>query len=424
MKPLTAVLLGAGSRGRFIYGPYAEKYPNEMKIVAVAEPDEERRTSFAGRHGIPPDQVYDSWEKAFDRGRIADVMIISTLDRMHYEPAMKAMELGYHVLLEKPMSPFPDECVRLEQASHRFGRLLAVTHVLRYSPFWSGIKQCVDNGELGTIATIQLTENVGYRHMTHSYVRGNWRRASEASPMILAKSCHDLDLVSWLMGQPCTSVSSYGSLLHFREENAPEGSTERCIDDCSVEKTCAFSALKLYLRHPDHEWARYMTDDASQEGIVKALKEGPFGRCVYRCDNDVVDHQVVNMAFENGANASFIMSGLTQSETRRVQLMGTRGEIVGDMDKGVFTIYRYEKNERIDVRCSVEGDGHGGGDERMVESFLQDARDFDRNPARGLTSATASLQSHLIAFAAEHSRQYEGHAVRLADLRKQALTES
>jgi len=416
VKQLTAVLLGAGSRGRYIYGPYAEKFPNELKFVAVAEPNEERRARFAEIHGIAPDRVYDSWEKAFEYGRMADIMIICTLDRMHYVPAMTAMELGYHVMLEKPMSPSLEECIRLERASLKYRRLLAVTHVLRYSPFWSGIKKCISDGELGTIGTIQLTENVGYLHMIHSYVRGNWRNSEETSPMILAKSCHDLDLISWLMDQPCTGVSSYGSLLHFRAENAPEGSTERCIDGCEVERDCAFSALKMYMQPPYHPWARYMTSDLSQEGILTALREGPFGRCVYRCDNNVVDHQVVTLAFENGANASFIMSGLTQSGTRRVQIMGTQGEIIGDMDKGAFTLYRYATGEQVEIRCSVEGDGHGGGDERMVASFLRDVRGFDRNPSHGLTSATASLQSHLMAFAAEHSRLHDGQAVKLADL--------
>lgn len=418
MKTLTAVLLGAGSRGRYIYGPYAEKFPNELKMVAVAEPDDERRERSAEIHGIDPKHVYNSWEKVFEQGRIADVMIICTLDRMHYVPAMKAMELGYHLMLEKPMSPDLAECIQLEQAAHRFKRLLVVTHVLRYSPFWSGIKKCIEDGELGTIGTIQLTENVGYQHMTHSYVRGNWRNSEETSPMILAKSCHDLDIISWLMNQPCISVSSYGSLLHFKEENAPEGSADRCIDGCSVEKECAFSAMKMYMQPPHHPWARYMTNDLSQEGILKALKEGPFGRCVYRCDNNVVDHQVVNMEFVNGANASFIMSGLTKSGTRRVQIMGTHGEIIGDMDKGAFTLYRYATGEQLEIRCNVEGDGHGGGDERMVSSFIRSVWQFDSRPSEGLTSATASLQSHLMAFASERSRLRGGQAIKLEDMVK------
>lgn len=416
VKTLTAVLLGAGSRGRYIYGPYAEKFPNELKFVAVAEPNDERRQRFAEIHQIDDARVYNSWEKIFEQGKIADVMIISTLDRMHYIPAMKAMELGYHVMLEKPMSPDVQECIELEQASLRHKRLLVVTHVLRYSPFWSGIKRCIEDGELGKIGTIQLTENVGYHHMVHSYVRGNWRNSEETSPMILAKSCHDLDIISWLMSEPCQTVSSFGSLLHFKAENAPEGSTDRCIDGCEVEKDCAFSALKMYIQPPEHPWARYMTNDLSQEGILKALREGPFGRCVYRCDNNVVDHQIVNMEFVSGANASFIMSGLTKSGTRRVQIMGTQGEIIGDMDKGSFTLYRYATGEEVEIKCSVQGDGHGGGDERMVSAFLKDVREYEHNPSHGLTSATASLQSHLIAFASERSRLRQGINVKLSDM--------
>ncbi|MBB6673718.1 Gfo/Idh/MocA family protein [Cohnella nanjingensis] len=416
MKPITAVLLGAGSRGRYIYGPYAEKYPNDLRIVAVAEPDEGRRRQFAERHGIEADFAYASWEQALEQGRIADVMIVGTLDRMHFAPAMKALALGYHVLLEKPMSPDPAECVRLEQASQAHGRLLIVSHVLRYSPFWAGIKRIIEAGELGAIATIQLTENVGYRHMTHSYVRGNWRKSAESSPMILAKSCHDLDILSWLMGEPCGSVSSFGSLLHFKAEHAPEGATDRCIDGCAAERDCPFSALKLYNQPPDHPWARYITSDLSPGGIAQALREGPFGRCVYRCDNDVVDHQIVNLAFASGANATFTMSGFTEGGSRRVQIMGTHGEIRGDMEEGAFTLYRFKTGEQVEFISGAAGDGHGGGDEHMVRSFVQHVRQFDRSPAAGLTSASASLQSHLMAFAAEQSRLNGGQAVRLSEM--------
>ncbi|WP_409342044.1 Gfo/Idh/MocA family protein [Paenibacillus sp. MBLB4367] len=423
MQAITAVLLGAGSRGRYIYGPYAEKYPNELKFVAVAEPDEARRKQFADSHGITEAYTYSSWEQAFEKGRIADVMIISTLDRMHFVPAMKALELGYHVLLEKPMSPVPEECILLEQAARKHERLLIVSHVLRYSPFWAGIKKCIEAGELGKVATIQLTENVGFEHMTHSYVRGNWRNAEETSPMILAKSCHDLDIISWLMGETCTTVHSFGSLLHFKPENAPEGATDRCIDGCEAEKTCPFSALKMYIQPPHHPWARYMTPDLSQEGIMRALQEGPFGRCVYRCDNNVVDHQVVNMEFASGANATFTMSGFTQGGTRRVQIMGTHGEIRGDMEEGMFTLFRFATGEKVDTHRFTGGDGHGGGDARMVAQFLRDVRHFDRSAAGSLTSASASLQSHLMAFAAEQSRLNGGQAVKLADMQDELVGE-
>ncbi|NKI22880.1 Gfo/Idh/MocA family oxidoreductase [Paenibacillus dendritiformis] len=417
MKTVTAVLLGAGSRGRYIYGPYAEKHPDELKIVAVAEPNEERRQRIAEIHGIAPEYVYRSWEQAFEKGRIADVMIISTLDRLHYVPAMKALELGYHILLEKPMSPVAEECIRIEQAALAHRRVLTVSHVLRYSPFWSGIKRCIDAGEVGTIAAIQHSEYVGYRHMTHSYVRGNWRNSDESSPMVLAKSCHDLDIISWLMDEPCVSVSSYGSLMHFREEHAPAGSTARCTDGCQVERSCPFSALKLYNQPPEHPWARYITHDLSPEGIMTALKEGPFGRCVYRCDNNVVDHQIVNMEFANGANANFTLSAFAEQEVRSVRIMGTKGEIIGNMEDGTYTLKRFATGERVEFHCGVSGDGHGGGDERMVADFLHLVREHQEEASpSALTSATASLQSHLIAFAAEESRLQGGMPVKLADM--------
>ncbi|WCR24881.1 Gfo/Idh/MocA family oxidoreductase [Paenibacillus thiaminolyticus] len=425
MKTVTAVLLGAGSRGRYIYGPYAEKHPDELKIVAVAEPNEERRQRIAEIHGIAPEYVYRSWEQAFEKGRIADVMIISTLDRLHYVPAMKALELGYHILLEKPMSPVAEECIRIEQAALAHRRVLTVSHVLRYSPFWSGIKHCIEAGEVGTIATIQHSEYVGYRHMTHSYVRGNWRNSDESSPMVLAKSCHDLDIISWLMDEPCVSVSSYGSLLHFREEHAPAGSAARCTDGCQVERSCPFSALKLYNQPPEHPWARYITHDLSPEGIMTALKEGPFGRCVYRCDNNVVDHQIVNMEFANGANANFTLSAFAEQEVRSVRIMGTKGEIIGNMEDGTYTLKRFATGERVEFHCGVSGDGHGGGDDRMVAEFLHLVREHQEEAmATALTSATASLQSHLIAFAAEESRLQGGMPVKLADMIGRVAAES
>ncbi|NRF37065.1 gfo/Idh/MocA family oxidoreductase, partial [Bacillus velezensis] len=221
----------------------------------------------------------------------------------------------------------------------------------------------------------------------------------------------------WLMDEPCVSVSSYGSLMHFREEHAPAGSTARCTDGCQVERSCPFSALKLYNQPPEHPWARYITHDLSPEGIMTALKEGPFGRCVYRCDNNVVDHQIVNMEFANGANANFTLSAFAEQEVRSVRIMGTKGEIIGNMEDGTYTLKRFATGERVEFHCGVSGDGHGGGDERMVADFLHLVREHQEEASpSALTSATASLQSHLIAFAAEESRLQGGMPVKLADM--------
>ncbi|WP_141502086.1 Gfo/Idh/MocA family protein [Paenibacillus luteus] len=407
MKPITAVLLGAGSRGNFIYGPFAKKYPNDLVFVAVAEPDSQRREAFGTLHNIATEQTFASWEEALAQEKIADAVIVSTQDRMHFEPAMKALELGYHIILEKPMSTFSDECILLEEAARKHGRLLMVSHVLRYSPFWAGIKDIISEGKIGQITSIQLTENIGYQHMAHSYVRGHWRNNALSSPIILAKSSHDLDLISWLMDQKCKRVSSFGSLMHFREDQAPIGSTSRCTDGCSVERSCPYSAIKIYLETNEPDYARNITNDPTPEHILQALKDGPYGRCVYRCDNDVVDHQIVNMEFENGSVASFTLSGFTRHIARTVQIMGTHGEIKGNMEEGRFQTYLFSAGQSLEHQFDITHDGHGGGDNYFISSFVKEIRLYDRKN-EGLSSASASLQSHLIAFAAEKSRLASG----------------
>ncbi|WP_256759683.1 Gfo/Idh/MocA family protein [Cohnella sp. WQ 127256] len=418
MHQITAVLVGAGARGRFVYGKYASKYPEELKIVAVAEPNEERRQLAATEHGLQSDQVYESWERVLSNVKIADVAVISTQDRMHFAPTMKALELGYDVLLEKPMSPTEEEVVEMVRASREYDRHLTVSHVLRYTPFWSKVKETIASGAIGRIVSIQLSENVGYFHMAHSFVRGNWNKAEETSPMILQKSCHDMDILSWLIDERCQRVSSYGSLLHFRQENAPIGSTPRCTDGCAVERECPYSAVRIYEEDDSHEFSRFITNDLSRASIRHAIEEGPFGRCVYRCDNNVVDHQVVNVEFESGSTASFTMSGFSHDISRTVQVMGTMGEIRGYMEKSELVLYPYGK-EAIDIQVAVEEGGHGGGDEGLMREFLKEVRKENRNVGQALTSAEASLQSHQMAFAAEQSRLAGGSSVTISGLNAQ-----
>ncbi|UVI30405.1 Gfo/Idh/MocA family protein [Paenibacillus spongiae] len=413
MRRITAVLIGAGARGRFVYGQYANNHPDQMQIVAVADPDQERRQHAVKEHGIRESYRFDSWEQALFKPKFADVAVISTQDRMHFQPALKALSQGYHVLLEKPMSPYKDEVLQLAEAAKKHDRLLTVCHVLRYTPFWSKVKELLADRAIGDIVSIQLNENVGYFHMAHSFVRGNWRRTDETSPMILQKSCHDMDIIAWLMDQPCLRVSSYGSLLHFRPERAPAGSTERCTGGCPVERECPYSAIKIYSEDETHEWSRFITHDLSPDGINNALHEGPFGRCVYRCDNDVVDHQVVNMEFGNGATASFTMSGFTHDCSRTVQIMGTFGEIRGRMEDEEITLYPFGK-QPVSIPVHVHTRGHGGGDELLVQSFLEQVR--AGRSADGLTSAQASVQSHLMAFAAEQSRLEGGGSIELSSM--------
>ncbi|WP_339279416.1 Gfo/Idh/MocA family oxidoreductase [Paenibacillus sp. FSL W8-1187] len=408
MAQLTAVLIGAGARGAKGYAPYALDRPHELKLTAVAELDPVRLERTAEQHGVPPEERYASWEPLLDGPRKADIAIICTQDRMHYEPTMRALAAGYHVLLEKPMSPDPLECLDMEQAARDHGRLLTICHVLRYTPFWAAIKKLITDGTIGEVASIQLNENVGYWHIAHSFVRGNWNNSDKASPMILAKSCHDMDVLSWLIDKPCTSVSSFGSRMHFREEQAPPGSADRCLD-CAVEPDCPYSATRFYLSKPYMGWAGHFCDDLERETILHGLRTTDYGRCVYRSDNNVVDHQVVAMEFDGGATAMFSMSGFTHEQERRIQIMGTRGEIRGEDD--LISVYDFLTGQKTIIHPPVTWSGHGGGDSGIVRSFIEEVRNYGGQES--LTSAAASVRSHLMAFAAEKSRLSGGVPVRL-----------
>lgn len=418
MSQIKAILIGAGARGAGGYAPYALDYPHELTFVAVAEADPARRNRFAEKHGISPERCYESWEPLLAEPRLGDIAVICTQDRMHYGPTMQALEKKYHVLLEKPMSPDPKECLEMEQAAIQNDRLLTICHVLRYTPFWSTMKRLIQQGAIGEVASIQLNENVGYWHIAHSFVRGNWNNSEKASPMILAKSCHDMDVLSWLMDRTCTQVTSFGSLMHFREEHAPEGSADRCLD-CKVESTCAYSAPRFYLSDQYKGWAGHFTQELTKASIIQGLRETDYGRCVYRSDNNVVDHQVVNMEFEGGATVMFSMCGFTYEQERRIQIMGTRGELRGEEDK--ITVFDFLSGQKTEITIPSQSSGHGGGDSGIVASFLNEVRNY--NGQESLTSASASVRSHLIAFAAEKSRLNHGQSINLKQYAEELMSQ-
>lgn len=402
MKQITAILIGAGARGQ-IYARYAKQHPEELKIVAVAEPKAERREKFCKEYNIDLSAQYDDWTDILAEGKLADAAIISTLDDQHTGPAVKALELGYDVLLEKPMSNKEDECRAIADAAKKSGRILSVCHVLRYTPFFRTIRRLLDEGTLGEVASISMIENVAYWHYAHSYVRGNWRNEAESSNMLLAKSCHDMDIIVWLMGKPCRWVNSFGSLQYFNEEHAPEGATMRCSDGCPHAKECVYEDRKLYMTG-NTEWpVDMLTTDLTPAGIEKALREGPYGRCVYHCDNDVVDRQVVNLEFEGGAVASFTMTPFTGDCTRMIRITGTKGDLEGNLDKNTLTLHRFgHEAETVEVPVPEENNtyGHAGGDYYLMKDFVRAVQ----GEAQNQTDASVSLESHLICFAAEKSR--------------------
>ena len=411
--PVTLAIVGAGNRGADVYAHHLESMPDAARVVAVADPDPERLDRLADRHGVPAVGRYAGWHELLARPRLADALVLATPDALHVQPALAALERGYGLLLEKPIAPTLDEVRTLAAAARAADASVTVAHVLRYGEFFATLKRLLTEGRIGQLVNVQHTENIGHWHFAHSYVRGNWRREADASPMILAKACHDLDMLRWLVGRPCVSVASHGGLRHFRREAAPPGSTERCTGGCAVERSCPYSAIRIYEERfaGERGWPTTVVHPDPTPGRLRhALEVGPYGRCVYRSDNDVADHQVAALAFDGGVAATLTVSAFTEENTRTVHLMGTHGEIHGHMGRGEIAIGDFARREREVVRVHASGDGHAGGDEGLVRDFV--ARLRGEATGAAITSLDASIESHLMAFAAERSR-HEGRTVRL-----------
>jgi len=416
MKPINALLLGAGSRGADVYAGYARTNPAMLKIAAVAEPNAARREKIADLHHIPAEQAFTSWEEAFKRLPEVDAVIIATQDQMHYGPIMAAIERNLHILCEKPIVPHLDECRQIEKKAAAFSKVFMIAHVLKYTAFFSEIKELLCAGRIGRLIGINLVENVGHIHYSHSYVRGNWRRKGESSPMILAKSCHDMDIMHWLAASPCESLHSYGDLHYFKKENAPKDAPLRCLEGCPHSVECPYFAPKTYLT--DHiGWpTNVITTDLSLEGRIAALENGPYGRCVFHCDNDVVDHQTVSMRFTNGVMANFIMTGFTAEIHRSISLFGTAGEINGDMEANTIRVSDFASKNTETIELGRQTGGHSGGDGRFITGFVNMIRGSGGD---GRNMIRESFESHYMAFAAEQSR-LEAKTIRLEDFKREA----
>ena len=414
MKQVTAILIGAGNRGAEAYASYGLQYPNELKFVGVADPREDRREAFRKAHGIEEKYSVESWENIFEFPKFADFIMICTQDHMHMEPLQKAMELGYDILVEKPISPVKEELVKLKEQTAQYQGMISVCHVLRYSPFFRKIKEILDAGTIGELINIQHMESIGFWHMAHSFVRGNWRNTAESSPIILAKTCHDFDILLWLTGKKCLSVSSFGSTKLFKAENAPEGAPKRCTDGCPHRSECPFYAPKFYLEHPRaivDGYRKVVTMDPTTEGLMEALKTGPYGRCVYACDNDVADHQIVNMQMEDELTISFTMSAFTNECERTITLQGSKGEIFGRMEEDEIIVTDFVTGNRTVHKLNTPKVGHSGSDAAMMKELV--ALISQGRQRENISNATQAIDSHLIAFAAEESRLNGGAVVAL-----------
>lgn len=407
MAPVRLIIVGAGSRGT-TYAGYAGAHPDAAQIVGVAEPREFYRQRLANEYGVAPENVFSDWREIAARDRFADAAVIATQDAMHVEPAEALAAKGYHLLLEKPMAPDEAGCRRIHRAVRQAGVMLGVCHVSRYTAVTQKIKQVIDRGDIGEIVNVQRLEPVGYWHQAHSFVRGNWRNEAESSFMLLAKSCHDLDWLRYIVGTPCAQVSSFGGLKHFRAEDKPAGAAARCLD-CEYEPRCPYSALKIYLgrvRQGNTGWpVDVLTPDADEASVRQALREGPYGRCVYDCDNDVVDHQVVNFLFAGGQTAAFTMTAFSRARGRETHVFGTHGELFSD-DEGI-EVFDFLTDERHRIAVdpadpSILG-GHGGGDYGIMQCFT--AAVAHNDPSMILSGPDETLESHLMVFAAERARR-------------------
>lgn len=419
----TVALVGLGARGLHTYAPYAKLHPEEMKIVAVADVVPERVTLAAKEYGVPEKMCFSSAEEFFAEERLADAVFISTQDRQHVTHALMALEKGYDILLEKPISHSLEECYALKKKVTEKNKLVVVCHVLRYTTFYKTIKQAIDSGDIGDIVSIQAIENVGYWHAAHSFVRGNWRNSDETSPMILQKCCHDFDIYGWLIGKKCIGVSSFGSLSYFKKENAPEGAADRCLS-CKYVNSCPYSAKLIYLDNEtgfyagNTDWpVNVVMEEPTEEGIIAALQTGDYGRCVFASDNNVVDHQVCNLLFEDGVTVNFTMCSFTSEMSRYCKIMGTKGEIIADQTSNLVTVSVFGKEPVVyDInQLATDLSGHGGGDNAMLTEFFEC---LNNDQVDALTTIENSVQSHEIALACEKSRLSCGAYIALDDLRK------
>ncbi|XP_076042453.1 putative oxidoreductase YteT isoform X2 [Oratosquilla oratoria] len=424
-EPSTFVVVGAGHRGEG-YARYALQSPNEMKVVGVAEPQAEVRRALQKAHGIPEERCYVDWQTLALEDRIADCVIIGTQDEDHVHSTTALAAKGYHILLEKPMATTAEDCRAIYRACQEAGIVLAVCHVLRYFPPVQKIKELIDSGAIGEVTNINHTEPVGFWHFGHSFVRGNWAKEKQSAFSLLTKSCHDVDLIAyWMSNTRCTKISSFGSLLHFKKEKQPEGAASRCLD-CKVERSCPYSARRLYLdpKPQSPRWPMSAICPVKEpekdyvDQLEEALQKGPYGKCVYDTDNDVCDNQVVNFEFENGATATLTMVAHSELACARQTIVyGSHGQLSwdGSMSKPLRQ-FDFRTKEAIYHDCQDTEEsanwGHGGADYFIVKSFIGAV-------AKGMkkfiiSGPEISLQTHLLCFAAEHSRR-TGRVVDVTD---------
>lgn len=426
-RPITAIIVGAGHRS-FVYSELAKTNPEMLKIVGVADPNPIRRKKAMDYFGFKEDMCFENAEELAKKGKLADTVINGTMDEQHLETAVPLLDAGYDMLLEKPFAPNEEEMRQIVNCAKKNNSKVMICHVLRYTPFYYAIKERIVNGEIGDIINIQTTEHVSYHHLSTSYIRGKWANSDKChTSMLLAKCCHDLDIIMWMMSETKPKqISSFGGKFQFKPENAPKEAGTICMKDCPLVDTCVYSTKRLYIDHPDR-WAFYVWDalegkkNVTLEDKIALMKsDSPYARCIYKCDNNVVDHQSVLINFESGATGTHNMVGGSAEPRREIHIIGTKGEIFGNFEESKFTVLKIDPspdahNEECDVEevdLRVTGDmvgaygGHGGGDERLAADFVKFIR--GERPSLACTSIFDSVVGHLSVYLADKSRENGG----------------
>lgn len=409
-------VLGLGQRGN-AYLHILKVFCKDIEIVAVCDINATKVDQIAKKFKVK--NKYYSDKDFFAAGKIADAIIIATQDRNHFDHCTQAMDIGYkNILMEKPVSPIIEECIALNDIAEKTGVSIVVCHVLRYSKYYKKIKELITDGTIGDIMTINHTENVAYYHFAHSFVRGNWRNSQTTAPFLLAKCCHDFDLLYWFMDRPCLSVSSFGYLSHFTKENMPKGAADRCLD-CKVAN-CAYNAENLYIKDPFYKatFLRYQTriltdkSGSNKQEKYKALREGNYGRCVYKCDNNVVDHQIVNMNFEGGATASHTVTAFSKKFYRRTQVSGTKGEIIANDIDGKLHINIYGGKSKVIRTKFIKGLGHVDGDINLIKNWCKLIKG-ELTDDKDITYLRHTIPSHKIVLSAVASKLVNGETIKI-----------
>ena len=395
-------IIGFGGRGH-IYGGFARKFPEKFNLVAVADIAAHRREDAKNNYNA---DVYTDYKELLKQNYKLDLVVISTQDADHKDQALYVLEQGYDILLEKPIALSAEDCLAICACAKKNNRKVYVCHVLRYTPFYRKIKEIIDSGALGEVINIHASENVGYYHQAHSYVRGPWRNTSEASPIILAKCCHDMDIIRYLMDEKCLSVNSCGGLYYFKKNNMPKDATPYC-SDCPHKMDCIWSAPKIYTAEKSRWMASYFNKESeTDENILKYLNHSPYDRCVFQCDNDVADHQSTIMLFENGKTATHTMTAFSRTIYRDIKVFGTKAELVGYMENNYIELRKFNGDvEKIQIDPNQTIGGHSGGDIGMMETLYKVLNGED---CKGVAHLEVSVESHLMSFAAEKSRLENG----------------